>query len=196
LSLNLLTLLCSLPVITAGPAFCALFSAMLKIVLNESGEPIPSFFSAFKNNFRNGLLLGLIGVFGAAVVFSDGVYAFSVTGTAKTVFCIVTGIVAAIWLTYICYAFALQARFENGVISHIKNAFLLAFINPGKTVLMWVILLIPVLLLLYLPRYVVAYIGVLYLMFGISLPVFCLSLVLKDVFAGLEERKKDSSAAK
>ena len=182
LILNLISLFCSLPIITIGPVLCALFSVTLKIVRDEEGEAVRKFFSAFKENFRQGLILGLIGLFMAVVIFADGVYAFSVEGTAKTVFCIVTGIVAAIWLTYISYVFALQAHYVNDIRTHIKNAFLLAFVNPGKTILMWIILAIPVLLILFLPQNVVAYIGSLYLMFGVTLPVFCLSIILRNIF--------------
>ena len=59
---------------------------------------------------------------------------------------------------------------------------MLAFVSPGKTILMWIIVAIPVLLLIYLPRYVIAYIGFLFLLFGISLPVFCNCRILRDIF--------------
>ncbi len=182
LILNLLTFFCCLPVITIGPALCALFSVMLKIARDEPVQTVGGYFSAMKKNFFQGMILGAIAVFGAIIIFADGVYAFSVTGTAKIVFCIVTGVIGAIWLTYVCFVFALQARYENPVTTHIRNAFLLAFVSPGKTVLMWIILAVPVLVALYLPRYVIAYIGFLFLLFGISLPVFCNCRILRDIF--------------
>ncbi|MBQ6366727.1 MAG: DUF624 domain-containing protein [Oscillospiraceae bacterium] len=182
LILNLLILVCSLPIITVGPALCALFTVTLKIASEEPVETLREFFSAFKSNFRQGLILGILALFAAAVVFADGVYAFSLDGPFKIVFCIVTGIVGAVWLTYVCYVFALQAKFENTVKAHIKNAFLLAFCAPGKTVLMWGILACPVLLFLFLPQYVVAYIGFLFILFGLSLPIYCNSLILKKIF--------------
>lgn len=180
--LNLLTILCSLPVITLGPTLCALNTVTLRIARDEPAETLKMFFSAFKANFRKGLILGLIALFGAVVIFADGVYAFSITGAAKIVFCIVTGIVAAVWLTYVSYVFALQAQYENSLISHIRNTYLLAFVNPGKTLLMWVILASPAILFLGLPTNIVAYIGVLFLLFGISLPALGVSAVLKDIF--------------
>ena len=78
--------------------------------------------------------------------------------------------------------FALQAKFENSIKAHIKNAFLLAFCAPGKTVLMWMILSVPVLLIVFLPQYVVATIGFLFILFGISLPVYCNSVILGKIF--------------
>lgn len=181
--LNLLTLFCCLPILTIGPVLCALYTVTLKLARNEASDIFRDFFSAFKNNFKNGFILGLIAFFVAVVIFADGVYAFSIEGAAKIFFCIITGIMAAIWLTYVCYVFALQARYENSVLGHIKNAYKLAFISPVQTVLMWIIMAIPVLLILFLPRNVVASIGFLYIMFGVSLPVYCCSKILRNIFA-------------
>ena len=109
LILNLLWLVCSLPIVTIGPATCALYTVTLKIVRDEPVETLREFFRAFKSNFKNGFLYGLIALFAAAVIYADGIFAFSQEGSLKIVFCIVTGIVAAVYLTYICYIFALQA---------------------------------------------------------------------------------------
>ena len=105
LILNLLWLLCSLPILTVGPATCALFSVTLKIAKDEPVQTLREFFSAFRSNFKQAFVLGIIGLFGAAVVYADAVYAFSIVGKLKILFCIVAGIVAAVLLTYICYVF-------------------------------------------------------------------------------------------
>lgn len=188
--LNLLTLFCCLPILTIGPVLCALYSVTLKLARNQAVDILRDFFSAFKDNFKNGFIFGLIAAFGAVVIFADGVYAFSLEGAAKIFFCIVTGIIAAIWLTYVCYVFALQARYENSVMGHIKNAFKLAFISPVQTILLWVIHAIPVALILVLPRNVAAQIGVFYLMFGVSLPVFCCCKILNGIFARFNPEEK------
>ena len=191
LILNLLWLLCSLPVLTVGPATCAMYTVLLKIARDEPAETVKDFFSAFKSNFKPAFLLGLIALFAAAVIYADGIYAFSSEGAVKIIFCIVTGIIAAIWLTFLCYVFALQARFENTLKAHIRNAFLLAFCAPAQTVMMWVILALPVLLILLLPQYVVAYVGFLFILFGISLPVYCNCRILRKIFDRFLPGKKE-----
>ena len=137
------------------------------------------------------MILGAIAVFAAIFIYDDGAYAFSLEGTFKIIFCVITGIIGAVWLTYVCYVFALQARYEAPVRAQIKNAFLLAFVSPLKTVLMWVILAIPVLLALYLPWNFVAYMSSIYLMFGISLPVFCVSAVLRSIFDRFDPKEEE-----
>ncbi len=108
-------------------------------------------------------------------------------------FCIVTGLLTAIWLTYVCYVFALQARYEKPVKDQIRNAFLLAFVSPVKTVLMWVILAIPVLLILYLPQNFIAYASSLFIMFGISLPAFCNSAILRGIFDRFDPKEPEET---
>ena len=51
LILNFLTLFCSLPVITIGPALCGLYTVTLKVARDEPVETIRMFFAAFKKNF-------------------------------------------------------------------------------------------------------------------------------------------------
>ena len=194
LILNLLALFCCLPILTIGPVLCALYTVTLKIARNEAVETIKLFFSAFKANFKQGFIFGIIALFGAVVIFADGVYAFSIEGTAKIIFCVVTGIIAAIWLTYVCYVFALQARYENTVMGQIKNAFKLAFVSPVQTILMWLITAAPVALILFLPRDVVANIGWFFLIFGISLPIYGNSVILRNIFDRFNPAPEDEAA--
>ena len=190
LLLNFLTLFCSLPIITIGPALCGLYTVTLKIVRDEPVETIRMFFAAFRKNFFQGTIMGSIAVLAAIIIFVDGMYAFSLEGTAKIVFCVITGLLGAIWLTYVCYVFALQARYEKPVKDQIKNAFLLAFVSPMKTILMWIILAIPVLLILYLPQSFIAYASSLFIMFGISLPAFCNSAILRGIFDRFDPKEE------
>ena len=195
LILNILTLLCFLPIITIGPSLCALFSLTLKIARDEPVETVRMFFSALKRNFFQGIILGSIAIFAAIVIAADGIYAFSLEGKLRIVFCIVTGIVLAVWMTYVCYVFALQARYENTVIGQIRNAFMLAFVSPLQTILMWLILAAPVLLFLLLPEYVVIYTGVFWLLFGVSLPALGISSVLRKIFERFDKGQDQDSGS-
>ena len=50
--LNILTLICCIPVITAGAALTSMHYVALKIVRNEESYITRSFFKSFKTNFR------------------------------------------------------------------------------------------------------------------------------------------------
>ena len=55
--LNLLYILCCLPVITAGAATTALFYVTLKMAKDEEGYITRSFFKSFKDNFIQATLI-------------------------------------------------------------------------------------------------------------------------------------------
>lgn len=188
--LQFLWIVCSLPVLTIGPATSALFSVMLKIAGDEPVATAREFFESFKTNFRQAFVLGLIALFGAAVAYSDVVYALALEGNMRTVFLIASGIFIGIWLIFTTFTFPLQARYDNTLKMHIRNAFLAAFCAPGKTLLMWLVYAIPVALLIFALQFVI-YIGWAYLLFGISLPVYINSKTLRDIFDRLVGGQKD-----
>ena len=49
--LNVLWLVCSLPIFTIGASTTAMYTVMLKVVKNEEGYIVKGFFKAFKENF-------------------------------------------------------------------------------------------------------------------------------------------------
>ena len=59
--LSLLWLVCSLPIITIGPATAALYYSCVKCLRHRQPEPYRSFFSAFRENLKVGI--------GATVIF-------------------------------------------------------------------------------------------------------------------------------
>lgn len=190
--LNALWVICSLPVFTVGPATCALFSVMLKAARDEDCGTIRSFFAGFKNNFRQGFILGLIVLAGIVIIYVDARFALTFEGSMKTLYLLLSGVLAAILLVFISYTFALTARFENTLRGCIKNAFLLAFLCPGKTVLMWVILAFPAALFLLLPGNTVLSLGIFFILFAVAAPAFFNSKILRDIF----DKIADSSSAK
>lgn len=179
---NALWLVCSLPIITAGPATCAAFSVMLKIVKDESNGTITEFFSTFKKSFKNGLILGLIADVLIIIIAVDISFAMHQEKTLSIVYFVISGILSVLLLIYISYVFALEARFENTVKGHIINAFKLAVIKPGKTVQMWLIYLFLPATILLLPEIAVYYVGWFYLLFGVSLPIYFNSRILRGIF--------------
>ena len=58
--LNILWIICSIPIITIGASTTALYSVDLKLLDNEEGYIIKSFFKAFKENFKKSTIIWLI----------------------------------------------------------------------------------------------------------------------------------------
>ena len=181
--LNVLWAVCSLPVVTIGPVTSALCSVMLKLARGEPVATVRTFFGAMKENLRQSLPLGLIGLAGLAVAVVDWMFAVEQEGYIRTLYFIVGVIVSAIVLAYWAWAFALNAGFENSLGGTIKNALSLAFVEPGKTLLIWIAFAVPVLGLLFLPEIAVIYIGWAYILFAVSAPAYLAARSQVKVFA-------------
>lgn len=170
--LNILWLLCCLPVFTFGPASSALARVMITLIRGGSEAVAKNFFIAFRRDFGRAVVLGLIGLAGLAVAVSDILFAVSLSGGMKILFLIVAVLVCSLVFSYLAYIFALHAFFENSIAGQIRNALSLAAASPMETLAIWLCFAVPVAAILLLPRIVLVYIGFLYILFGVSCPAY------------------------
>lgn len=156
--LNLLYILCCLPVITAGAATTALFYVTLKMAKDEEGYITRSFFKSFKDNFIQATLIWAVFLVVFVIMFLDfrianggsmaEVLSDSVVSDVVIVAVIVMAIVILMTLTYV---FPLLAQFDNTVVNTVKNAFLISIRHLPYTFLMLLISAIPVALIWFSP---------------------------------------------
>ena len=170
--LNVLWLLCCLPVFTFGPASSALARVMITLVRGGSEAVAKNYFIAFRRDFGRAVVLGLIGLAGLAIAVSDILFAVSLSGGMKILFLIVAVLVSSLVFSYLAYIFALHAFFENSIAGQIRNALSLAAASPMETLAIWLCFAVPVAAILLLPRIVLVYIGFLYILFGVSCPAY------------------------
>ena len=147
--LSFLWFLCSIPVITIGPATSALYYVALKLARKEDVQITSCFFKGFKENLKQGVAYSFIFVIlGVAGVF-DYLIALGMPGTAGTV---CSGIFFALGIWLLCtayYTFPLQAQFYNTIKQTLINAMILAARKFPMTVLVFGINIIPAVLLLW-----------------------------------------------
>jgi len=180
--LNWFWMLCCIPVITVGPATCAMYSVTLKLVRDEPANVAKDFFRGFRENFKAGLLLGLPAVLLPVVAAGDAWFAMQQTGWMESLYLVIAVIIAVIWLLFIGYTFALQAMFDAPLKVQILNACKLTFVAPGKAIAIWLLLLLPVILILVLPPAALKALGFLYIAAGFSGPVYFASRIQRNVF--------------
>ena len=120
--INLLWIICSLPIVTFGAATIAAYSVTLKMADETEGYVARQFMKAFRANLKNGVLLGILFLVCGYVVWLD----FSLFNQFpdNPLILLIAGIIAAfIFLLAFLYAFPLQARYENTLINTLKNSF-------------------------------------------------------------------------
>ena len=69
--LNLVWLLCCIPLVTIGASTTALYSVVIKMVKNEDSYVVRSFFSSFRENFKQATAVWLIICMIAAILSFD-----------------------------------------------------------------------------------------------------------------------------
>ncbi|MGN0998444.1 MAG: YesL family protein [Faecousia sp.] len=179
--LNLLWLTTSLPIVTMGASTAALFNAVYQVIREESESAVRSYFSAWKENWKQGSLLFLIFLLLIAL-FGFDLFYFSysqnyLTGTAQAVVCVFVSLFLLFALGSAAYAFSLQVFFENTVSGILKNAVILSLSHLPRTLLIiltnTLYLMAAVLSLYYFPA-----LSILFILFGMGIPVFVDALIL------------------
>ena len=146
LKLNILWLIFSLPIVTVGASTVAVFSVTNKMAEDTEGYVGKQFLKAFKENWKQGIPMGLLFLFCAYVVYLD-FELHRVTGSMVT---LVFGIIGCVlFVTAFIYSFALLARYENSVINTMKNSIRITIKYFPRTIALVLFLALEILLFMF-----------------------------------------------
>ncbi len=148
LFINLLWILCSLPVVTMGAATCAAFSVTLKMVDDEEGYIGKAFFKAFRQNLKQGTLMWFITapcvyvlyLLWQIVIKSEDISAIAIIGVI---------LLTAIAISINLYSYPLIARYENSLRNIIKNSFGICLQYFVKTIILIVVVALEVFIIMW-----------------------------------------------
>lgn len=152
--LNILFLVCSIPIITIGASTTAMYTVAKKMVANKEGYIVRTFFKSFKENFVKSTIIWLIMLMALAVVVAD-----LLIGNAIPMETLRYMFIGAMLLSIILvvgammYALTLQCTFENTLKNTLKNAVLMVFIHFPWTLIIVILTLSPILAVWFLTRY-------------------------------------------
>ena len=130
--LNLLWLVCSIPIVTVGASTSALYYVTLKLVRDEEENVTAMFFRAFRENFRQATVLWLI-MLAAGVFLGADAYilvhlrktAVGPTAILWTILLAVIIAAAVFYVIVLMYLFPLVASVRNTNRAMLKNSFLI-----------------------------------------------------------------------
>lgn len=181
--LNLLFLLCSLPIFTIGTSTTALYYVTLKMVKDEDCYTAKSFFKSFKQNFKQGtaifLILAVIGV----VLYADlkvmnGEYAdiLTISEGVQKVMGIMLMAATIFYVLVFAYVFPVLARFDNTVKNTIVNALLMSIKHFPSTIAIVLINLLPLAFIYMEPKALI----LVFVIFGLQ--AYCNSFFFVKIF--------------
>lgn len=181
--LNVLTLVCCVPVITGGAALTALHYMCLKIVRDEETKILAGYFKAFAGNFKQSTVIWLLLLLAAAVLGGDIAIMYYAVIDFPIVVRIAVFIMCILVLCTALYVFPMQAKFENPVRITIKNAFRFSLAQFPRTVVMVALFFVAPLMLMISERF-----AAVVFFFGMSFHAYVSALLYNAPFKKMEER--------
>lgn len=136
--LNILWLICCIPIFTIGASTTALFYVTLKMARNEEGNITKAFFHSFRSNLKQGTKIWMILLFLGIVLGIDGyvLYHIRFENIFWTLCTAVFFVVMTAYIIVLMYIFPLLARFDNTIGAMFKNALFIGVRFLFCTVLM------------------------------------------------------------
>lgn len=187
--LNVLWLVCSLPIFTIGASTTAMYTVMLKVVKNEEGYIVKGFLRHLKRILKEYDHLadpaGDRGFLGADLYLTSSAKG-SVGMALRAIFAALELLVLAVGI----YAFALTARYENSIRGTIRNALTLTLARFPSSILM-VAIMIALIGISIWNLQLITFALPFWALFGVSIIFWINSKLLRRIFAGIEDHTEE-----
>lgn len=132
----ILTVFATLPIV---PATTALYYALVKSVRRERGYATKEYFRSFKCNFKQGAVFSFIALLFVLVLYFDFDYAWDLVKAGESSGSTYLGIfivIAFLFCTIFAYVCPILSRFDMGVISILKTAFVMGIRHLLTTIIL------------------------------------------------------------
>ena len=179
---NLLSLLCSLGVVTIGASLTAMYTVLFHRQRDEGMvNATKTFFQAFARNFWKATALELVLAALLLVAGVDFWYAASIPKPGSVVFTVAAVAIAFLALVVFVMAFPQLAVYSNSVKYYLKNGFVLFMCAPHVLLLSAAAWAAPWVLACIEPEVLLRF-GVMYLLWGFAFPAYATVRLLSKVF--------------
>ena len=184
--LNILFFVTSIPIITIGASFTALYTVTNKMVRDEEGPVKEEYFKAFKSNFKQSTAIWIIDLLYIGFVMLQYMYYLANDNQVSKFLFVFIGFEFVFFAFAFPLQFPLAARYENTTFNIMKNAVILAFANFFVWLRMFFIWTFPF-MLYYLRPNLFIYTWYLWILIIVSLLAYACSMFLSKFYKKLEE---------
>lgn len=183
---NLLTLICCIPIFTIGAALSGMHYILLKIARKEEGYIVKSYFHGFKENFVQATVEWLIYLVFFAILGFELYLIRQNPGVFPGWFGVVIAAALLIVFIFFQWVFPLQMRFINKIRTTMKNSVLMSLANFPRAILMALVWGIPAVLILVGSWRVFPIV----FLFGLSFPGWLMAKIYSPVFKRFEPEEE------
>ncbi|MBT2655229.1 DUF624 domain-containing protein [Bacillus sp. ISL-18] len=139
--LNLLWVICSLPVMTIGPSTAAMYGVIRKWHFYKDESVIRSFIHEYRLFFKQGLMVGTPWIFLGLLLLLDAYFFLLVPSNLKVVLIVITVTAFILYLMTSALLFSILVHYQTKGWGLVKQSFTFSVID-GKTtfaiILMWI----------------------------------------------------------
>lgn len=192
--LNLLCIVCCIPIVTIGPAITAMFYVTMKMVRNEESYIVKGFFHSFKENLRQGIIINIIVLAAFTMLSLDISLVRGMEGTVYKVLLYIFLVLLFMSMLIYLYIYPVLAKFYNTIKHTFINAFLMSIRHLPYSILMIVISLLPF-AILFIPSFrVQSFLIMLFILMGAAVIAYINSFFFVKIFDKYmpEEEKEES----
>lgn len=187
--LNILFILTSLPIITIGASFTALYTITNKMVDDDEPPVKDAYFKAFKENFKQSTTLWIIDLIIFYLMYLQYQYVILYNNEGAKLLFVVLGFEFIFMAFAVPLQFPLVARYINTTGNMFKNALILSLANLWVWFRMFFLWTFPIMIYYVNPK-IMFYIWFLWLLIMTSVTAYACSLFLKKFYAKLERPKE------
>ncbi|HBZ77671.1 MAG TPA: hypothetical protein DEO39_03065 [Clostridiales bacterium] len=189
--LNILCFICCIPIITIGPALAAKYDVAMRIVRKEEPTIFRPFFKAFKNNFKQSIIIWSVLLVACFLLFIDWNWIFQNGIGNVSPFYLMAAILTTMIVSFIIMTiFPIIARFEVTIREAFKTSVLFSMVYFLGLLSVSIISVFSVYLCIKYMRFLPLVVVVSHVII-----VFCLCLILVRGFSRLEEKYADTETA-
>ncbi len=189
--LNILCFICCIPIITIGPALAAKYDVAMRIVRKEEPTIFRPFFRAFKNNFKQSIIIWSVLLVACFLLFIDWNWIFQNGIGNVSPFYLMAAIITTLIVSFIIMTiFPIIARFQVTIREAFKTSVLFSMVYFLGLLSVSIISVFSVYLCIKYMRFLPLVVVVSHVII-----VFCLCLILVRGFSRLEEKYADSESS-
>lgn len=186
--LNLMTIACMIPIVTAGVAITAMNNVLIHLVRKDETYVWKMFIKSFRQNLKQGIGLGLLYTAIFAVAGLELMMLHSIDAKSSTMFMIIITVIGICVFGVGIYTFALLSRFENTVRGTLVNAATLALGHILRTLGMLAICAAWAAFLWFAHG-----ITLLVLLYGLTIPGYLCVMIYNPIFETMESNEETAA---
>lgn len=179
--LNILWIICCIPIITIGASTTAMHYVTLKMAKGEESYIVKSFFHSFRQNLKQATMVWVCILASICILFFDFYYITHIKTNMTNLLTFAIFFITFLLGMMTCYVFPILSYFQCRTLKAMKNALSIAIIHLPYTVLLLLLESMPVVLILLFPTHLIP-VTFFDIIIGFSLCAYLSAFIYNKIF--------------